>query len=603
MQDPFHDIYRFYLNDTCKDVNVLGWMNVSNQTTHPLLLDLQQSIKPYSSSPFRFISGSAINNIQLDDSKRLAQLNFDEDDIPVIKPYSSNDCYLFIADTSIMSILYDDRIRDLYNTLIMLIQIFKNDNTLSIRTYFLDNDMTWKNEILKTGESIVENPTTPLQYISNCLFGMRSIPTENLNDFKHIMSNAITAIFNSLNTQIVNEMLLYDCQIQFQKNAKINQARFDALNYKINQGMITVENNIALFKETFGIVNGLQVKYVIKDDDDQTINIFSVLNINSELLQSYYSNLSADQYVLHDIDTNNIYVIENDANIIDNQIKLKLRNFSPNPNANYRIKYKNTDYYKKTYNEKQQDIKELSLSIEKNINDQMSYKSSYDIVDSKFKNIDIFSYIMYGIFITILIILFLGHALNLDEKDKVLFSMLMLFVVILIYVVYLFNYPQLESFISNVVPNTDAELYTYFENINATVYKELKDNINMILTFTPVISVNAMYVRIMNVMKKEMTKLNQSEREASYRAHQTLVNLNDKWFNIYKNIAIISALTMFSIIVLVFYSMATMNPRNLTMYIFITVMISIFIIFYYFHFLSRYVRTRYSKFYFMEMKI
>lgn len=598
MPNIFDDIYTFYFNEECKNVNSFGWI-YSNINTNSLYLQFLNSLsKEYTNSPYKFILPTALPDVE--DSTRLAQISLNNND-PKIEPYNPNDCFIFVADKSIISILYDNKVKDTYNTLLMLLQVIKDRFNLSNKLYYLNEDSKMTEIIIKRNDTIIENPSKE-QLIANCMYALSTVKQENINEVKYLLYNTILALFNGLNSMIMNEMLHHRCHSILQTGT-ISQKSYDFLNFKINQGIMTMQNNNMLLKETFGIVNGLKIKFLQKKDDSN-FNEFDILTKdNSAILISYYSYLKKNEFILEDITTNIIYEIDNETNIINNKLLLQIKDFKGDINKEYRIKYKNSQYYKDEYSENTEELRTLNDAIQKNINNQKSFRSSYDMVDSSYKNIDYISYIYYVIFLIILFVLLFGNAMNMKEIEKVVFSILMLFLVIFLYIIYIWSYHGMESFLSNTVPKTPTEITTAFQNNNRTIYDEIINIGNNVILFAPIVSVNHMYIKIMNVMEKDLKKLSMADKRATINMYKTQSGLNQKWFDVYKNIAFIWALTMFSIIILVFYILSVINPSYMNLYVALSIILSIFIIFYYFYFLTKHVRTRYYMYYFVKMKV
>lgn len=518
----------------------------------------------------------------------------------IIKEFDSNELnslYLFGNNFSVIT----TETHKIMNTLYIIIQLSDKQRRYSHPNQSISYIQAKDGSIVQ--ETLNQEETTKYDgpYVSNILLEISGKSKQDIRQFKFSINNVHKTLFTKLNYHISAELLHktlnhYINNTDTPDNLSTDENYLSIYNnYKtsLDNAVVMLENQMGVLFMSFMVISGLTATFKERNDDDSVS--FTINDQNAPININLFKKLMKDEYIVTDETSNVSYTGNSDVTMTDeNTITMRLKDF---PFADvavgspFKIKMKSVDYYKGQYSDNEDTINDITKELGSAIDDYNGMLKTKDTVEASFKYIDMYKYVMYLVVIAILIVLFLGN-----EDIKPIFSMVMLGIIVAIYVIFLSTYTSKEMF-SEDVPITSANIDTYLDNQNIRI-QETTTAINHLVTiYEPLVAVSDMYERILEVMQKDIRRLDLENNIATNRYHMSKSQINQEWHDGYTSIAIVSALVIVSVILLGYYFLATTIPQS-QIYVGVMAVIGIVItLFYYFYKVSQNVRTRYNGFY------
>lgn len=562
---------------------------------------LRNTYQPPPDGGYLHIQGGNVNHETIIQPKLL---DLSSDSIKAFDSNTLNSLFLFGNDFTVVTA---DTLRRI-NTLYIVVQLSdKQNNTYTQPTqtvFYIQADGSMHSDTLQNSEdTLYDGP-----YAYSMLMEISGKPRKDMRQFKFNINNTHRMLFSKLNQHISAE-LLHKTLNDYITNTNTPDALAGDENYlrlydnyktSLNNAEVTLQNQIAVLYMTYTVVSGVSMTFQGRNGDDSVT--FTLDDDNSTLVINLFKKLMKDEYIVTDATTQIKYVGENEINTAttttdtnNNTITMKLRDFpsaSVAPGAPFKLNMKDVGYYKDKYSENEDKINSITKELGSAFDEYNGLLKTMDTVQTSFKYVDMYKYLMYLIVTLIIAVLLLGN-----EEFKPMFSMLMLGIVVAIYVVFIGTYTAQERFSDDTVPTTSQLIETYMgDRIDAI--QELADNIrDLVSMYEPLVAVSDMYERILHVMQKDINRLDLEHNIARNKYHISRSRMNQEWHDGYRAIAIVSALVIVSVILLGYYFLAATVPQS-KVYVGVLAVIGIvFTVFYYFYKVSQNVRTRYNGFY------
>lgn len=560
--------------------------------------------KPYSTQVpveggYVYINGG---NVSKDTSITPKIIDLNDNSIKEFDANQVNALFLYGVETSVIT---PETLKAL-NTLFACIQITDKrrrydlpEQTISL---FTSGGITSSNTL-----SDQENTLYDGGHVSSLLTEISGKPKNDVRQFRFVSNNENKLLFNILNYYITSE-LFNKVLTDYIKDPATDpltiasdetyMSQYDLYKTSMDRAKRIIQNHSSILVVTYSIFMGLEMTYN-KMNDDNTIS-FNISDNNSDFIIKFYQGLLANEYIVTDTETNiqfeGISVINVDQG--EKIITASLKDFTPpspdNTNKIFKLTMKGVDYYKGEYMDREEKITEMSKSLSETTDEHKGAIKTFNTVQSSFKYIDMFVWLMYLIVSLVMLMLILGQ-----EDIKPIFSLVMIAIITIIYVIFLGMYSTTENFssASASMPTTETAVATYKTNMDSSVREIAKTIASLVITYEPLVAVSDMYENILDVMQKDVKRLDLENDLANNRTYIARSHINQEWHDGYRSMAIVSALVIVSVIILGYYFLATSIPQGNTYFAVLAVIAIVFTVFYYYFKVSQNVRTRYDGYY------
>lgn len=254
---------------------------------------------------------------------------------------------------------------------------------------------------------------------------------------------------------------------------------------------------------------------------------------------------------------------------------------------------KNIEYSSQVYNDSLNNLSITNETFNKNKSEYQKSIGNYNAIQGSFNNID---YIYYLTIIIVIISLIAIVATNSEQSRKTR--------VFIILVIVLLTYGMIFSFIEV------AKRFT--ENFSTTtdIISEktiINNNFDMYLRIIYMESSNygmtRLYDTLTDASNKEAQNVRNNNKVLESSTNRNDATTNAEWHRLFQRTLFIHTTFLFLILVLTYLWLSTIMPDMNIYLLFITIIASMILIFYYFRNLHRVVRTEYKHRYWTKMSV
>ena len=329
----------------------------------------------------------------------------------------------------------------------------------------------------------------------------------------------------------------------------------------------------------------------------------SALTIDTEgaAVISFFELLETNKHTIYNKTRHKYITIKNNISISSNKSNYTLTaaNIEGTIASNFTngdkcvILSKNIEYSSQVYNDSLNDLSITNETFNKNKSEYQKSIGNYNAIQGSFNNID---YIYYLTIIIVIISLIAIVATNSEQSRKTR--------VFIILIIVLLTYGMIFSFIEV------AKRFT--ENFSTTTdiiseQKIINNNFDMYLRIIYMESSNygmtRLYDTLTDASNKERRNVENNNKVLESSINRNDATTNAEWHRLFQRTLFIHTTFLFLILVLTYLWLSTIIPDMNIYLLFITIIASMILIFYYFRNLHRVVRTEYKHRYWTKMSV
>ena len=254
---------------------------------------------------------------------------------------------------------------------------------------------------------------------------------------------------------------------------------------------------------------------------------------------------------------------------------------------------KNIEYSSQVYNDSLNDLSITNETFNKNKSEYQKSIGNYNAIQGSFNNID---YIYYLTIIIVIISLIAIVATNSEQSRKTR--------VFIILIIVLLTYGMIFSFIEV------AKRFTENFSTDTDIISEqtiINNNFDMYLRIIYMESSNygmtRLYDTLTDASNKEAQNVRNNNKVLESATNRNDATTNAEWHRLFQRTLFIHTTFLFLILVLTYLWLSTIMPDMNIYLLFITIIASMILIFYYFRNLHRVVRTEYKHRYWTKMSV
>ena len=316
---------------------------------------------------------------------------------------------------------------------------------------------------------------------------------------------------------------------------------------------------------------------------------------------SFFATLSADKHTIYNKTQNKYIDIVQNINIDGSKSHYPLTelaiegtidsNFADNDKCV--ILSKNIEYSSQVYNDSLNTLSKTNETFNKNKSEYQKSIGNYNAIQGSFNNID---YIYYLTIIIVIISLIAIVATNSEQSRKTR--------VFIILIIVLLTYGMIFSFIEV------AKRFTENFSTDTDIISEqtiINNNFDMYLRIIYMESSNygmtRLYDTLTDASNKEAENVRNNNKVLESSTNRNDATTNAEWHRLFQRTLFIHTTFLFLILVLTYLWLSTIMPDMNIYLLFITIIASMILIFYYFRNLHRVVRTEYKHRYWTKMSV
>lgn len=611
LETNINELYLRYFNDEAKKSVVFGWLIDSATTSQ--YFQIRPVPNDYTGTP---LLSSVSDAYMVDNSIDLKAIRIQTDgSLSIYNGFDEQlDTIIYIDQSHIT--LTSDALKTI-NTIWHLHQLysytFEHLNSVSdiVANGFdvYDIDCTTKTRV-STASTIPSDTAFDLKLANNAVVSyhlcmLKSIKTEKdlierLFIYSNItklmlqcfVSNIFVNVYKSTLNHLYSNPSVYvntsDTNLNTTGETKIDRVlNFVDHSKKCVSNQINVLNTI----HTININNGLSIQ---KQDDCS----FKVVNANSFILD-LFSEIQQSKHIIMDMNTQKMYDIPHDTSITvkdgNHIIKFSTSKciIDENNTNPLKIVFKTSGFYKAEYDDRVDNVTELNNKMNEQKDEYKTALTNNKYMKAHYYGIDTIYYLVIVMLILVIIFFVAGNS----DSDRSIRSLLLIVIVSILYGMFLSFMETKEFFIS--ARNDYSDLNTKITHIN----DKLDDYLNAIVRYSPTIGLGNVYNELLNVIGKDIKKLNVSNTMLIGAVNKTNDYTNSNWHDLYKKTMFIHTVFLITITILLYYWFSYNFPENTPWLMFLTVLLCLVIVFNYFRNVHRVVRTKYRHKYWMNMKI
>jgi len=365
------------------------------------------------------------------------------------------------------------------------------------------------------------------------------------------------------------------------------------------------KTNIQTVLKKFSVVTN-KIKEILNYYLDATYNDSSnqlVLDRPGVSTVSFFATLSADKHTIYNKTKNkyidiaqNIYIDGSESHYTLGEADIEgtiASNFTDGDKCV--ILSKNIEYSSQVYNDSLNTLSSANETFNKNKSEYQKSIGNYNAIQGSFNNID---YIYYLTIIIVIISLIAIVATNSEQSRKT--RVFIILVIVLLTYGMIFSFIEVaKRFTENFSTGVDADI-TREQNI-------INNNFDMYLRIIYMESSNYGMTRLYDTLTAASNKETQNVRNNN-KVLESSINRNDattnaEWHRLFQRTLFIHTTFLFLILVLTYLWLSTIMPDMNIYLLFITIIASMILIFYYFRNLHRVVRTEYKHRYWTKMSV
>jgi len=318
---------------------------------------------------------------------------------------------------------------------------------------------------------------------------------------------------------------------------------------------------------------------------------------------TFFNILTEDNHVIYNINKNKYIDIINNITKSGNSYTLTESDIEGDISNNFNngdkcvILSKKSDYASYTYDGAISKLSSANKTFNKNKSEYQKSIGNYNAIQGSFNNID---YIYYLTIVIVIISLIAIMATNSEQSRKTR--------VFIILIIVLLTYGMIFSFIEvakrftenfSATDETTAEISrkTGILNNNFTRYLE------MIYMESSNYGMTRLYDTLTDASNKERRNVENNNKVLESSINRNDATTNAEWHRLFQRTLFIHTTFLFLILVLTYLWLSIIMPDMNIYLLFITIIASMILIFYYFRNLHRVVRTEYKHRYWTKMSV
>ena len=318
---------------------------------------------------------------------------------------------------------------------------------------------------------------------------------------------------------------------------------------------------------------------------------------------TFFNTLTEDKHVIYNINKNKYIDIVNTITKSGNSYTLATGNINGPISSNFTdgdkcvILPKKSDYASYTYDGAISKLSSANKTFNKNKSEYQKSIGNYNAIQGSFNNID---YIYYLTIIIVIISLIAIMATNSEQSRKTR-VFIILIIVLLTYGI-IFSFIEVakrftENFSATNTTTPEISKNTGILNTNFTRYLE------MIYMESSNYGMTRLYDTLTDASNKERRNVENNNKVLESSINRNDATTNAEWHRLFQRTLFIHTTFLFLILVLTYLWLSTIMPDMNIYLLFITLIASMILIFYYFRNLHRVVRTEYKHRYWTKMSV
>jgi hypothetical protein len=365
------------------------------------------------------------------------------------------------------------------------------------------------------------------------------------------------------------------------------------------------KTNIKTVLKQFSAVTN-KIKEILNYYLDATYNDSGkqlVLDRSGVSTVSFFATLSANKHTIYNKTKNKYIDIAENINIdvTESYYPLTVDNIEGTIDSNFTngdkcvILSKNIEYSSQVYNDSLNDLSITNETFNKNKSEYQKSIGNYNAIQGSFNNID---YIYYLTIIIVIISLIAIVATNSEQSRKTR--------VFIILVIVLLTYGMIFSFIE-VAKRFTENFFVGSDTDIDSEEKIINNNFDMYLRIIYMESSNygmtRLYDTLTDASNKERRNVRNNNKVLESSTNRNDATTNAEWHRLFQRTLFIHTTFLFLILVLTYLWLSTIMPDMNIYLLFVTIIASMILIFYYFRNLHRVVRTEYKHRYWTKMSV
>lgn len=328
-------------------------------------------------------------------------------------------------------------------------------------------------------------------------------------------------------------------------------------------------------------------------------NTLLTLDETGTTSSTFFNTLNANNHVIYNINKNKYINIVNDITKSSNSYTLAEGDIEGTIASNFTngnkcvILQKKSDYASYTYDGAISKLSSANEIFNKNKSEYQKSIGNYNAIQGSFNNID---YIYYLTIIIVIISLIAIVATNSEQSRKT--RVFIILVIVLLTYGMIFSFIEVaKRFTENFATADEISRKTGILNTNFIRYLE------MIYMESSNYGMTRLYDTLTDASNKEAQNVENNNKVLESSINRNDATTNAEWHRLFQRTLFIHTTFLFLILVLTYLWLSIIMPDMNIYLLFITIIASMILIFYYFRNLHRVVRTEYKHRYWTKMSV
>lgn len=328
-------------------------------------------------------------------------------------------------------------------------------------------------------------------------------------------------------------------------------------------------------------------------------NTLLTLDETGTTSSTFFNTLNANNHVIYNINKNKYINIVNDITKSSNSYTLAEGDIEGTIASNFTngdkcvILPKKSDYASYTYDEATSKLSKTNEIFNKNKSEYQKSIGNYNAIQGSFNNID---YIYYLTIIIVIISLIAIVATNSEQSRKT--RVFIILIIVLLTYGMIFSFIEVaKRFTENFATADEISRKTGILNTNFIRYLE------MIYMESSNYGMTRLYDTLTDASNKEAQNVENNNKVLESSINRNDATTNAEWHRLFQRTLFIHTTFLFLILVLTYLWLSIIMPDMNIYLLFITIIASMILIFYYFRNLHRVVRTEYKHRYWTKMSV
>ena len=336
---------------------------------------------------------------------------------------------------------------------------------------------------------------------------------------------------------------------------------------------------------------------VVYNDGNTALTIYT----EGATVISFFELLETDKHTIYNKTKRKYITIKNNISISSDKsyYHLTADNIEGNIASNFAdndkcvILSKNIEYSSQVYNDSLNDLSITNETFNKNKSEYQKSIGNYNAIQGSFNNID---YIYYLTIIIVIISLIAIVATNSEQSRKT--RVFIILIIVLLTYGMIFSFIEVaKRFTENFSTDTDITREQNIINNNFDMY------LRIIYMESSNYGMTRLYDTLTDASNKERRNVRNNNKVLESSINRNDATTNAEWHRLFQRTLFIHTTFLFLILVLTYLWLSTIMPDMNIYLLFITIIASMILIFYYFRNLHRVVRTEYKHRYWTKMSV